>query len=109
MMTAIDEIANQNHLQMIKAAIPFLPGPGQRIIGVYIKMLELQNVMHFFRQAEPEMQACSVTGCSLPEMLEEIRAFGNASEQQWIDQCMNMITTLQLCNELSRPLEKENR
>ena len=39
MLTPIDEIANQNHLQLIKAAVAFLPPPSQRSLSLLIKLL----------------------------------------------------------------------
>ena len=44
MLTPIDEIANQNHLQLIKAAVAFLPPQSQRSLSLLIKLLELEKV-----------------------------------------------------------------
>ena len=59
MLTPIDEIANQNHLQLIKAAVAFLPPPSQRSLSLLIKLLELRNLSAFFRNKEVSMPAMS--------------------------------------------------
>ena len=48
MLTAIDQIANRNHLQIIKATVPYLPEREQKMISCLVKVLELRNVVRFF-------------------------------------------------------------
>ena len=50
MLTALDQIANQNHLLLIKAAIPYIAPGSQKIFSILIKMVELQNVLKFYNQ-----------------------------------------------------------
>lgn len=51
MLTPIDEIANQNHLQLIKAAVAFLPPQSQRSLSLLIKLLELPEPLCLFSEA----------------------------------------------------------
>lgn len=86
MLTPIDEIANQNHLQLIKAAVAFLPPPSQRSLSLLIKLLELRNLSAFF-QKQGSLHACNVaSSASLPEMLAEMRNYCDGSELELIDQ-----------------------
>ena len=50
MMTMIDQVANQNHLQLIKAMLPYLPPANQKNLCYCIKMMELQNISRFLPQ-----------------------------------------------------------
>ena len=44
-LTAVDRIADGEGLQMAKAAIPYLPGSIQKAFSVYIKMMEVSNII----------------------------------------------------------------
>ncbi|MCD8014228.1 MAG: hypothetical protein LUG99_13825 [Lachnospiraceae bacterium] len=48
MQTRLDEIANQNHLQLMKAIIPHLPPGSQKTFSVMIKMMEVRNVLNYY-------------------------------------------------------------
>ena len=50
MLTPIDEIANQNHLQLIKAAVAFLTPPTQRARSLLFKRLERRDRAAFFKK-----------------------------------------------------------
>lgn len=96
-LPAIDQIANGNHLLMMKAAIPYLPQPGQQFMALYTKAAELTNILGYYRSA-PDMSACSAeTRQSSPaEMLQDIRCFCSHEEQETIDQCIQVFQMMNL-------------
>ena len=98
MLTAIDQVANQNHLQMIKAAVPYLQPQEQRFIALYAKLLELQNVMDFFSESAKSISASSIEQehVNLTDMLNDIRNYCDPAEQEIIDRCLQMFTTMEL-------------
>ena len=98
MLTAIDQIANRNHLQIIKAALPYLPRNEQKMISCCIKVMELQNVMRFFSRPSFQLQACEAGGDppQLSDLLGDIRRCCDDSEQQLIDQLSNLMNTMEL-------------
>ena len=101
-LPAIDQIANGGHLLMMKAALPYMPQPGQRFMALYIKALELTNILDFYQNAAPDMSACSMEPADSPiEMLEDIRSFCSGPEQESIDQCLNMFQMMNLCMSLN--------
>ncbi|MDD3795136.1 MAG: hypothetical protein PHE06_04045 [Lachnospiraceae bacterium] len=108
MLTAIDQIANQNHLQIFKAIIPYIPRQEQRFFSFYIKMMEVQNVTHFFDRQT--MQACSAGEGSpeLSDILKDIRNYCDESESKIIDQITNMMTAMELFSAMSEPMEQED-
>ena len=97
MLTPIDEIANQNHLQLIKAAISFLPPQNQRALSLLIKVMELRNLSAFF-QKQGSLHACNVGGtpASFPEMLAEMRNYCDGPELELIDQLGQMFSMMDL-------------
>ena len=105
MLTAIDQVANQNHLQMIKAAIPYLDTRRQRMVSVCVKLLELENVLSFYRQTEKSsVEACSLNQGSggAMDILNDIRNYCDKGEQDLIDQCISMLNTLELYTTLAQ-------
>ena len=109
MLTAIDQIANWNHLQMFKAAIPYLPKENQKFFSFYIKFLELQNVMSFFSAQPGRLQSCSAgeEGGHLSDMLNDIRNFCDDNEKKMIDQISNLMTTMELFSMMMENEESE--
>lgn len=98
-ITALDAIATENHLQMIKAAIPYIGGGEQRFISVYVKYLELMNTISFFRNSDSDdMKACSLTAQSNSplDMLNDIRDYCSEEEKETVDVFINIINSIQL-------------
>ena len=52
-MTSLDEAVLPRELQMLKAFLPFLPAPAQKMLAIYIKWTELQNTIAYFNQHPP--------------------------------------------------------
>lgn len=98
MLTVIDQIANRNHLQIIKAAVPYLPRGEQKMISCCVKVMELQNVMRFFSRPSFQLQSCEAGQDPPPlsDLLDDIRGCCDESDQQLIDQIANLMNTLEL-------------
>lgn len=98
MLTALDQVANRNHLQLIKAAIPYVSGKNQRMLSLLIKMMELQNVMEFYQHSDFTVSACS-TQAEQPgilDMLADMRNYCEGGEQQMLDTCIQMLSAMEL-------------
>ena len=48
-LTPFDELTTSRQLQTIKLLLPYLPTNGQRMLGIFIRLNELQNAIHLFR------------------------------------------------------------
>lgn len=92
---AVDQIANGDHLQMYKAVIPYLPKNMQKNCMMFIKLMEINNLLSFYNSP---MSACSVTDASSnPEnILSELRQYANESQNQQIDNLLNLFSALKL-------------
>jgi hypothetical protein len=103
MLTAIDQIANQNHLQMIKASIPYLPVREQRMVAVYSKIAELQNILSFYSGRESSVVSCSLDreSSSAVDILNDIRTYCDPSEQEIIDRALQIITAMDLYSSMA--------
>ncbi|MDO5346802.1 MAG: hypothetical protein Q4E91_13815, partial [Lachnospiraceae bacterium] len=109
MLTALDQIANQNHLQIIKALLPYLPPGRQKTLSMVIKMQELQNVAKYFRQSPMQLESCSVSHepVHLPDMLNDIRNYCDENEKKMIDQISNLISTFELYSAMAEVMSPE--
>lgn len=96
--TAVDRIADGNGLQMVKAAIPYLPASMQKSFSLYIKMREMQNLLSYYNQP---MRACEIPeeAPSPTKVIEDIREFCTQSQCQSLDQALNLINTIQMYQE----------
>ena len=52
-MTSLDEAVLPRELQMLKAFLPFLPAPAQKMLAIYIKWTELQNTIAPLNRTHP--------------------------------------------------------
>ncbi|MDO4323638.1 MAG: hypothetical protein Q4C61_14020 [Lachnospiraceae bacterium] len=104
MLTALDQIANQNHLQLIKAALPYIPSENQKMLSVCIKMIELHNIMSFYDHSNFSVAACSAQ-TEQPGMLDilaDIRNYCEGEEQALLDQWIQIISAMELYSVFSQ-------
>ena len=91
---AVDQIANGENLQMYKAVIPYLPKSVQKNLMLMIKMMEMNNLLSFYNSP---MSVCAVPEAHSPEeFLSQLRCYGSETQNQQIDQILNLVTALKL-------------
>lgn len=96
--TAVDRIADGNGLQMVKAAIPYMPSSMQKSFSIYIKMREMQNLLSYYNHP---IRACETPeeAPSPADVIGDIREFCTQSQCQSLDQALNLINTIQMYQE----------
>lgn len=104
MLTPIDQIASQNHLQLIKAAIPYLQTKQQKNISVLIKVMELQNILRFYNQNNRCISACAASDSppGILDMLSEMRNYCEGSDQEMLDQWIQIAGAMELYSMFSQ-------
>lgn len=100
MMTMIDQVANQNHLQLIKAMLPYLPPANQKSLCFCIKLMELQNISAFYHSHTCCAQSLETAGPA--EILGDIRNYCDESEQVVIDQLLQTLSMLELYSAMAQ-------
>ncbi|SDF07134.1 hypothetical protein [Marvinbryantia formatexigens] len=98
-LTAVDRIADGKGLQMAKAAIPYLPASMQKAFSVYIKMMEVSNLLSYYSNP---VHACSAPSASPEEILNDILPYCNDAQRQSVDQAVNLMTTLKMYQEFQK-------
>ena len=96
--TILDQMVSQDQIQVMKAALPYVPPSGQRFLSVMAKMMELQNTISLFSKPRGEMSICAVENEKVEplEMLQDIRRFCNGPTQERIDSLINTLVMVQI-------------
>lgn len=88
--TDLDYLIGDHHLQMMKAALPYLSVSKQRALSLLVKVQELRRTYELFNDEEvATMGICSLEHPSPSEnpkeMLGAIRPYASPKEQELID------------------------
>lgn len=93
----LDTLIQNRPIQMLKAIVPYLYGPQQRMISMMVRMIELQRTMQLFDTA-PEMQAQELRICSnespterTHQILNVLREYCTPQERDQIDMILNIL------------------
>ena len=89
-LTDLDYLTGDHHLQMMKAALPFLNVPQQRTLSMFVKIQELKNTFQLFEDGQTAaIGICSLDQPEKPgsvkELLKTLKPYGNPGEQNLID------------------------
>lgn len=99
-MTDLDYMTASPHLQMIKAALPYIQVPEQRFFSMFVKVRELERTMKLFTGKEDgAVGICSLEKdepASPLDMLNAMKPFGSKEEQDFIDLVVNFLQGSQL-------------
>ena len=113
-LTDLDYLIGDHHLQMIKAALPYLGVQEQKAISLFVKAQELRKTVELFETEEvASMGICSLessegTG-SLRDLLKAIRPYGNPMERDMIDMAQNFMDGQTPMDQLRRFLTPEQQ
>ncbi|MCD7884083.1 MAG: hypothetical protein LUI87_10355 [Lachnospiraceae bacterium] len=109
MLSRLDQIANQNHLQLVKALLPHLSMHNQQMLSVLIKFMELKNVMQYYSQLPHPLQTDNTApgqsgeGEDFLDILADVREHCEGKEQEMIDQALQMMSMIELYSLFSEP------
>ncbi|EOS26132.1 hypothetical protein C806_01348 [Lachnospiraceae bacterium 3-1] len=91
-MEAIDTLIQDRHLEMVKAAIPYLDNSRQKNMAMLVKFMELQRTMALFQNPENDLKMCSEEEKEDPvQMLTAIREYCTDKEKEMIDNIINFV------------------
>ena len=113
-LTDLDYLIGDHHLQMIKAALPYLGVQEQKARSLFVKAQELRKTVELFETEEvASMGICSLessegTG-SLRDLLKAIRPYGNPMERDMIDMAQNFMDGQTPMDQMRRFLTPEQQ
>lgn len=85
MMTPFDQSISSHSLQMTKLLIPFLPPQSQRMMAVYVKFIEFQNAITYFRAMKQNS-------------FEDLLSYLPRSATETYDNMINMMNMVNMMN-----------
>lgn len=94
--TPLDALISQDSLQIIKAAIPYMPLKSQQFLSIYAKVKELSNTISFFHHTQPELSMMSAFSVQPEEILNDMRKYLSDPAKNQIDQLLFALNTIQL-------------
>ena len=102
-LTDFDYLTGDHHLQMLKAALPYVNVSEQKILSILIKAQELRRTVSIFDEEETaSLRICSLgeTASRSPiDMLEAMKPYGTTQEQDFLDLICNFIQGFRLGNQ----------
>ncbi len=97
-MTTLDQMVNDDSLQMMKAAIPYVSPNGRKTLSLLTKFMELRKTMSMFSQPHMDMSIMSSeeTTVSPEEMLRDIQQYTSGSLHDSIEGMLSAFQTAQM-------------
>lgn len=95
-MTPFDNLVTPPHLYTLKLMLPYTPPSVQRMLGIYIKFLELRHTMEYFHGFPASSSPSSI--------LEELKEYMGPEEREQMEQMegiMNMMEMMQSMQSMS--------
>lgn len=95
-LTDLDRIANGSYLLLLKALLPYLPEGRSSRTAVFIKLMELQNLRHYYQSRKPaQISAMSIHSPTETEIFTHLIRFCPPKMRESFHQIQNMMETMQ--------------
>ncbi len=111
--TDFDSVTGDHHLQMLKAALPYVNIPQQRFLSIFVKFQELRRTISLFDEEETAVLGICSLGESASrsplDMLEAIKPYGTPQEQDFLDMLCSLLQGIQLGNQYQEMKMQESR
>ncbi len=101
----LDEMVSEDSVQLLKAALPYIPSSRQPAVSVFAKFLELQNTIRLFHTAPGTMQICGSdqVKSSPLEMLSACSKVCHGPVKEQIDSMINAFAMMQMLELSQQP------
>ncbi len=113
-VNSFDTTFTNNHICMFKVLLPFLPASLQGNLAIYIKYMELQYTMQYFKKPS-NRQTHSLFPTNIPSptdttidfnsLFEELLPYSTPSQKQHFTQIRNMLETMRNIQDMMEILE----
>ncbi len=104
---AFDTLFCTNHIQMLKVMLPYMDNQTQKSMAIYIKFLELNYTMEYFRRHPYPLCGCMERreAPDLLQMCSELLPYCTESEKSQIEQIQNILRSMEMYREMSQTME----
>ncbi len=104
---AFDTLFCTNHIQMLKVMLPYMDNQTQKSMAIYIKFLELNYTIDYFKKHPYPLCGC-VEKAPSPDVLKictELLPYCNENERKQLEQIRNLIQGMEMYKEMSKTIE----
>lgn len=102
-MTPFDEMIGDERLQMLKAALPYLPRSGQQFLSLYVKTMELKSTFSLFQNTGLSVASLEEPPGDTSAMLHDISRFCHGEVKEQLEQLMQTMEMLQMLDLFQQP------
>lgn len=105
----LDEMISEDSVQVLKAALPYLPPSGQSFVSVFAKFLELSNTIRLFHTSGSSAMLCAQSNEKNDplEMLTACSKVCSGPMKERIDNMLNTLVMLQMFDLSQRPVSSD--
>ena len=106
-VAAFDTLFSTNHIQMLKVILPYMDNQTQKSMAVYIKFLELNYTIEFYKKNPYPLSGCMEKEASpdIQKMCTELLPYCTDEERKKIEQIRNILQSMEMYKEMSRTME----
>lgn len=104
---AFDTLFSTNHIAMLKIMLPYMDNQVQKSLAVYIKFLELNYTVDFYRKHPYPLCGCTEkeTSFDLPKLCGELLPYCTEEEKKQLEQIRNIFQSMEMYKEMSKTME----
>ncbi len=104
---AFDTLFCTNHIQMLKVILPYMDNQTQKSMAIYIKFLELNYTIEFFKKHPYPICGCveKETSPDIFKMCTELLPYCTESEKKQIEQIRNIFQGMEMYREMSKTMD----
>lgn len=109
-MTPLDCIVSDDHMQMLKTILPYLPPAQAKLLAILTKWQELTRVLEMYPDQTDTLQAMSMSFKPPDEtqLLDELKLYGGKKGKQLADGVTQMLDMFQLIS-LMQVMDSEKK
>ncbi len=106
-ITAFDTLFSTNHIQMLKIILSYTDNQMQKSLAVYIKFLELNYTIDFYKRTPYPLCGCikQETSFDIFKMCDELFPYCTETEKKQIEQIRNIFQSMEMYKEMSKTME----
>ncbi|MGN0376578.1 MAG: hypothetical protein ACI4ED_02980 [Suilimivivens sp.] len=104
---AFDTLFSTNHIAMLKIMLPYMDNQTQKSLAVYIKLMELNYTLDFYKKHPYPVCGCMEKEASpdLLKLCEELLPYCTEDEKKQIEQIRNIFQSMEMYKEMSKTME----
>ena len=106
-VAAFDTLFSTNHIQMLKVILPYMDNQTQKSMAVYIKFLELNYTIEFYKKNPYPLCGCMEKESSpdIRKMCTELLPYCTDEEKKKIEQIRSLLQGMEMYKEMSKTME----